>query len=464
MSPEPQEITRCPTPDTAAAGTNTVVQVHSAEPIDAATVGAASLRVIVGDVEVTGAIEVALQAITFLPEAPLPPDQLVQVLLSPEVRDDKGRSLAAVGGSWTFSTADGPTPQAGFVFSPAAAVDGGTHAPRHTLVMDGEHPVLSWATGSSLLVSAFDGVSFPAPATIIDGAFTDQLTLALGAGKAHFGWTYFEGPGTIVYNRADLPFGGAVTESVGISPASYAAKIAADQAGNVALVWHVHPDYWTGWGFRYATSSDDGSSFSPPVMLDPLSTCADVLYVDGYLVIVWGAGDYGSQEVRIAASADNGATFGVPTTLATSMAQVWCPHAIDSGGKVLVVFDDGPGIGQRSTYVTSFEPATGTAGPVVQVTPPDELNMCATIVGSSDGKVAVARTRGEPFGTSNVTELLISEDSGSTFGEPTTVDVMLGDEGCPDVGHAPSGDVYLAWARDSYALMWSRGRPRRPCE
>jgi hypothetical protein len=448
----------------AVAGTNTVVRVSSAEPIDAATVGAASLRVSVGDVEVTGTIEVASQAITFVPEDPLPPDQLVQVLLSPDVLDDKGRSLAAAGGSWTFSTASGPAPQVGFELSPASPVVGGDHAPRHALVMDGEHPVLGWATGSSLLVSAFDGTSFPTPATIVDQEFTDQLTFALGAGKAHFGWTYFDGPGTIVYNRADLPFGGAVTESVGISPGSYAAQIAADQTGNVALVWNVDPGSWTDWGFRYATSSDGGSSFSSSVMLDPMSGCADVVYTGGYLVIVWGSGNYGSQEVRIAASADNGATFGAPTTLATSTAQVWCPQVVDGGGKALVVFQDGPGIGQRATYVTSFDPATATAGPVVQITPPDEMNMCASIAATPAGKVVVARTRGEAFGKNNVTELLTSEDAGNTFGAPTPVDVMLGDEGCPDVGYAPSGDVYLAWARNSYTLMWSRGRPKRPCE
>jgi hypothetical protein len=64
-----------------------------------------------------------------------------------------------------------------------------------------------------------------------------------------------------------------------------------------------------------------------------------------------------------------------------------------------------------------------------------------------------------------VTELRTSEDGGRTFSAPSVVEGIDAKSGCPLVGAAPSGAIYLSWMRnDDFDLMVSRARPKRPCE
>lgn len=460
-----QAVVACPVADALETGTNTVVRVESAEPIDMATVGPSSLQVLVGNAALLGSVEADAHSLTFLPNDPLPAGQLIHVVLSPAVLDDQGHALADVVSSWSFTTGSGPTVGAGFKFADPVMPPSGEHAPGFALTMDGEHPILAWGAAAGLVTAEGDGTSFPAPLVVVDGTFPDQVVLASAAGRAHIGWTYFDGPGTIFYNGADLPLASPFAAPVAMSPASYASRIAADGMGHVAMVWEVDPPYWTESGFRYSTSSDGGATWTPSIMLDPYSGCPDVAYVDGYLVVVWTSQLGNVQQIFAAASSDNGVTFGTPVTLATSATQFWCPLMTNNGaGEAVIAFEDGF-YDQRSVNVTRFIPATNTAGPVTQLAAPDGAEACVRVAASpTTGKLIVARTRGHAFQNDFVSDIFASDDGGSTFGAPTPIDVFRPDEGCPDLGYTASGDVHLAWLRDPYELEWSRGRPKRPCE
>ena len=84
-----------------------------------------------------------------------------------------------------------------------------------------------------LLATSTDGNSFLPPLMVVSDVFADQIDLAIGGGAVHFVWTYFDGPGTIIYNRADISLSSAATSPVALSPASYAPKIAAGPNGEL---------------------------------------------------------------------------------------------------------------------------------------------------------------------------------------------------------------------------------------
>ena len=330
--------------------------------------------------------------------------------------------------------------------------------------MDGENPVLAWSAAGGIVLTTYDGSSFATPLHVVDGTFSQQVTLALGNDRAHIEWTDFAGPGT-TYDAADLPLTSTTADPLAMSPASYDPRIAADDAHHVAITWQVN-DSSDGWGFRYTTSSDGGGTSGMPVMLDPLSTCDDVAYVDGSLVLVWVDGSFGDEQLLAAASSDNGGSFGSPVILATSTHQLRCHVVADSGaGTALIAFENGAPADARSANVVRYTPATNSAEPIVELAAPEESEACLTIATSpATGKAVVARSRGHSFATDWVTELYTSDDAGTTFDAPTTVDVIDSDQGCPAVGYASSGDVHLAWTRDRFTLEWSQGRRKRPCE
>lgn len=453
--------TLCPSPEMQDVGTNTVVRIHAELPIDAATVSPSSVLVSVGGVTLSGALDVASRDIKFTPDAPLPPRALVQVELSPDVHDVQGRSLVEGGVVWEFTTGSGPVKVPGLTFSEPKTPPYGMHVPYYALAMNDDRAFLAMATGAWLVGTSFDGSTFVPPLVIQSGGLADQPALAVGGGFVHFVWTYFDGPGTIIYNRADMSLEGPSTPSLALSPASYQAKVAAHQNGEVAIAWDVHPDYWDPDGPRITTSFEGGSSFSDPQLLAYEAACPALAYVDGLLVAAWIFG----SELRIATSADNGASFGAPVTLATTTTKFWCPAVVDNHvGEALVLWEQGPGAGKRSTHVRSYAPASGTLGSKIQLVPPDETNACSNIASSPTGEVVVAHSHGSIIQADWVTELYLSDDGGHTFGSPVAVDVIDKESPCPDVGYGLSGHVYLAWNREDYELAVSRGAPKRPCE
>ena len=245
----PFEVTQCPGPNASDAAINTAIVVHSADVINAATVTPWSLRAIIDGADVIGTLDVDPHNIAFIPETALPPNQFVQVVLAPTVLDTNGRSLADEVSTWEFSTSNTAVSAPGLTFSQAHVEVLPELKPviLFAMVMDGEYPIFAWAAsaGGGLSATSFDGTGFPPPINIEDDFWPHQLTMARGAASVHFGSTYFDGPGTIVYNRAAFPFGELSTEPVGLCPASYAPKIAADNSGRVAIVWSTHPILFT---------------------------------------------------------------------------------------------------------------------------------------------------------------------------------------------------------------------------
>jgi hypothetical protein len=465
--PSPLRIRRCPAPDTNEIGTNTVIRLHSSSPIAPETVSPSSLRAFIQHEELPGTLGIVGHDLTFVPETPLPPQQLVQVTLSADVLDVHGRSLAAGGGTWTFLTAGGPASVPGFVYSPPQRPPQGHHAPAHTLAMDGERALLAWSTANSLLVTATDGTSFQPPLALYNGRFGEQLSLAVGGGSVHLGWAYFNGPGTIAYSRAGLSLATPPGPSVALSPASHVPKITASPQGELAMVWDVHWDYWDPVGARLTTSPDNGETFTDLTLLEFGASSPDVLFSDGRLVAVWRRSTPDGDALRLAISEDRGRSFTPPVTIATSKMQLWPPRLVDThAGEVLVLWQDGFGISTtgRSTWMRRIALDSGTLGEPVQVIAPNEANACSTLASSPTGKLALVHSRGHAFKRDWVTELRTSEDHGRTFGPPSVVEVIDPIDGCPSVGYAPSGDLYLAWTRGDFELVLSRGRPKRPCE
>ncbi len=467
VTPPPLETRQCPAPDTSEVGTNTVIRLHSSSPIAPETVSPSSLRAFINQEELPGTLGIAGQDLTFVPETPLPPQQLVQVTLSADVLDTHGRSLATDGGTWTFLTADGPTSVPGFVYSPPKSPPRGSHAPRHTLAMDGERALLAWSTARELLVTASDGTSFQPPLTLYSGLFGEQLSLAVGGGSVHLGWAYFNGPGTIAYSRADLSLSSPPAPSVGLSPASHVPKLTASPKGELAMVWDVHSDYWDPIGGRLTTSPDNGETFTDLSLIEFGASSPNVLFSDGRLVLAWRRSPPGENSLHLAISEDQGRSFSPPVMLANSRLQLWPPQLVDTHtGEVLVLWQEGFALSDtgRSTWMRSLSLDSGTLGEPMQVIPPHEANACSTLVSSPTGKLALVHSRGHAFKNDWVTEVRTSEDHGRTFGPPSVVEVIDPIDGCPSVGYAPSGGLYLAWTRGDFELVLSRGRPKRPCE
>lgn len=195
-------------------------------------------------------------------------------------------------------------------------------------------------------------------------------------------------------------------------------------------------------------------------MLDPAADCTDIAYVDEYLVAVSSAVE--DTELWVATSTDNGQSFNPPITIAKTNTMFWCPKMVDNhAGEAIVLFTDGKSSG-RSLSVVTFKPATNELGPIVQLAPPDDAFECANLASSSAGKAIVTLSRRVWKEWENV--FFTSDDAGHTFGAPSVINVISTDDGCPEVGYAPSGTAHLAWVQNEMELMWGRSRPKRPCE
>ncbi len=81
-------------------------------------------------------------------------------------------------------------------------------------------------------------------------------------------------------------------------------------------------------------------------------------------------------------------------------------------GEALVVFDEGPGIGERSSSIVSFTPATSVLTPIVQLTPPEETHGCANVAAEPGGKAVVTYSRGSAFESNWETVTFRSHDGG----------------------------------------------------
>jgi hypothetical protein len=462
------ETTRCPAPGTEGAATNTVVRIQASTPIAAETVSRSSLRVLANGTDVPGKLEVRGNDLRYVPENPLPSQQNIQVLLSEEVLDAYGRPLAEGTAPWEFVTASGPATVPGFAYSPPQSPPQGRGAYFSAMTLDGERAILAWSSGGTLWGTAADGTSFLPPLAIHRGVTAEQISLAVGGGSVHVGWVHFaSGPGTVVYSRADLAFSSA-TRALAMSPASNIPMLAAGPSGQLAMVWDVHWDYWNPVGGRLITSPDNGGTFSDDASLIEFGAqCPSAIFIGDRLVVSWIQSTVPrGDELFLAVSEDNGASFTPPVAIAASPTQIWCPTLVDNrAGEVLVVWAEGFFHNGLATWVRGFSPSTGSLSAPVQLAPADTLHACSRLAVSSSGKVALVRSRGSSFQSNWVTDVRLSESGGLTFGAPVVVDVIDAQSGCPAVGYTPSGDLYLAWTRQSSTdLLLSRGRPKQPCD
>jgi hypothetical protein len=172
----------------------------------------------------------------------------------------------------------------------------------------------------------------------------------------------------------------------------------------------------------------------------------------------------GGPELQAAASSDNGISFSEPVVVAASDQGVWCPQlARAADGDVLVLYEQGPGIGKRATNLARFTPATGAVSAPLELHPAAEGNICSSIAAAPDGRVVVSHSDGSLIEGDAVTDLRSSDDDGRSFGAPDVVDVTDGSSACPALALGSDGMI-AAWRREFYELLVSAGTPKRPCQ
>jgi hypothetical protein len=242
---------------------------------------------------------------------------------------------------------------------------------------------------------------------------------------------------------------------------AYEPVVAADIEDHVAVAWSSA----SAENSRVATSDDGGETFSSPTLLDG-NLCPALLYADGYLVVAWLYGGLpgGGKALHVMASSDNGSTFSEPVTIADANQGSWCPQLIAAGDRdVLILFDEGSGIGGRATELVRFTPSTGTAGEPLELYPRAETNVCSSLSAASDGRLLLVHSDKHVLESDAVSEVRISEDRGLSFGPPAIVDVIDAGSACPAVALGTEAAT-LAWRRNDYELVISRGLAKRPCQ
>ncbi len=252
----------------------------------------------------------------------------------------------------------------------------------------------------------------------------------------------------------------AFEPSVWLEPDSFhqlASSIAADDAGNIGIVWVTFRA-----DVRFAKSTDGGESFLPSVQVDttlyPAATPGIVFDSDGNPHVAWTEFElaYGKTQAKYARSTDGGASFlpGLYVAPDPTMWQYADNIAVDRDGNPMVVWDAYTAPDQPLFFSRSYDGGS-TFEPPIRIDPHPGYQSGSDIALDDSDNIYISYSA-DYWACNKYVFVVKSTDGGRTFGERVCAD---GDTSCnfsTSIGVVSSGGGPLD---NAVTVVWNEQRP-----
>ncbi len=146
-----------------------------------------------------------------------------------------------------------------------------------------------------------------------------------------------------------------------------------------------------------------------------------------------------------------------------------------AGGRALLSWQEGPGIGVQITYLSRFEQGAFTEARELIREPDDTTQVCSRFGTSSGDALLWLTSVGDVFGPAQ-RSVHLSSNAGDTFAAPQVLDFLHDAHGaldgsdtfCPVVALGSGGVAHLLWERGlddtgPTQILYVKGTPSTPC-
>ncbi len=464
-------VQTCPSTNATGVGTNSWVSVEGHAASNAAA--PPTLAVTCDGVIVSGHTATNADHVAFVPDALLPENASCVAMLTGDTLDANG--LAIDSAVWKFVT--GNIPQTSFTWSSPKQIGGRGYVAG--LAADGDDLVASWTTPLSVAVSRDNGQTFGAPITVVtpDNPYISPVLVALSGGIAHVAWRAIPGDTGFGYytrlldglSRADTPLQ-LTTPGGSTNIVSVALGFDGDQ--QVRLAWDDYscaPNCSLGEYAVWASASQDGgASFSSLGRLDQHGAGSPAIaWTSSGMLTAW------IENNHLVVHDDAGTQLA---SLSETGEMLWPFTFLQlAGGRALLSWREGPGIGVQITYLSRFEQGAFTE-PRELIREPDGETEVSSSFGASSGDALLWLTSvGNVFGPAQ-RSVRLSSNAGDTFAAPQVLDFLHdaygapdgSDTFCPVVALGSGGVAHLLWQRGlddtgPTQILYAKGTPSTPC-
>ena len=464
-------VQMCPPTNATGVGTNSWVSVAVRGGISASA--APTLAVTCDGVSISGHATANADHVAFVPDAPLPENASCVAMLTGDTRDASGLAIAPA--AWTFATGD--IPQTSFTWSTPKQI--GTRGYVAGLASDGDDLVATWTPPLSVAVSRDNGQTFGAPITLETpgNPYIYPVLVALSGGVAHIAWRAIPGSTGFGYytrlldglSRAEPP---VQLVTPGGSSNIISVALGFDEDRQVRLAWDDYsclPNCSLGEYSIWASASQDGgASFTSLGRLDQHGAGSPAIaWSSSGMLTAW------IENNRLVVHDDAGTQIA---SLSETGDMLWPFTFLPlAGGRALLSWQEGPGIGVQITFLSRFENGAFTQAREIMREPDDRTQVCSRF-GTSNGDALLWLTSvGDVFGPAQ-RSVRLSNNAGDTFAAPQVLDFLHDAHGAPDgndtfcpvVALGSGGVVHLAWDRGldtsgPQQILYVKGTPSVPC-
>jgi len=278
-----------------------------------------------------------------------------------------------------------------------------------------------------------------------------QKRIAGAGDEVHIAWTIFD----VFYGLAEVLHirssdGGAtftdlklISSDDGVNSTSPA--IAIEPSGVVGVAWADGADGVPGVGVFYRSSTDGGATFGSRITLASSGFCPAIALSSQNVYAVWGQGEPALEHLLFARSTDGGSTFSTPIVLDVASEKSWCPViALGAAGHIYLVWEEGEVLATRILFTRSTDGGASFTSPVT-LSPPGVHASCPSIAASEAGAVHVTWSQADPYFTQATSYLVSSADGGMSFSAAREIPTEFANVGCYQVIARPQNRAGLGW-------------------
>jgi chitodextrinase len=327
---------------------------------------------------------------------------------------------------------------------------------------DGGIEVTWEETGNDILFTrSIDGLTFSTPLYVVDPAgpwgsrndySSGQMRVVRSGGTIHIVWTVFDTlfGGAEVFHSRSTDDGASFSDPVIVSTVdqfnSYIPAISAVQGGLVDIAWadsnlEIGVD-----ALRYSRSVDDGQSFSSPSTIPTTEqlSCPALLRTDAVVHVAWFEGRIEQERMHYSRSIDGG-TFESPALLDDGTQKLWCPLiARGPSGRIFLAWSQGSAFIDERVRLTYSDDQGTSFVPPVAISPVDQDVVCPSLAVAPGGRILITWT-GTNHADSTLKHgyLIFSDDGGRSFSPPLRIRSAAPEPICPQLLAEDQGVAFI---------------------
>lgn len=211
-------------------------------------------------------------------------------------------------------------------------------------------------------------------------------------------------------------------------------------------------------GAKIARSTDGGASFGGEVNLGNIGGATDNIRIadsGAQVGAVWQSFSANKSSIAFAKSSDNGTTFSPPIQISNSSRDSAFPQVIMAGTHVYVAWLDRTAGDVTNVFFARSDDGGTTFGRPIAITSHNGTSGIPKIYAEGKNVYLLWEDNG---GKNFDIFMATSSDSGDTFGTPVDISTDSGNSGAPQMA-VSGGSIYVVWMDDSlghYDILFSR--------